>query len=73
VARDPETIQREIEKTRDELARSLDALTERAHPKRYVDEGKQQVLAKLADPKIKYTLIGIGAVIALAILRKLFR
>lgn len=73
MARDPEAIQREIEKTRDQLAESLDALTERAHPKRFVDQGKQQVQAKLEDPKIKYALIGVGAIVALAVLRKLFR
>jgi hypothetical protein len=73
VARDPETIQREIEKTRDALAQSLDALTERAHPKRFVDQGKQQVQAKLADPKIKYALIGVGTLIAVALVRRLFR
>jgi len=72
VARDPESIQHEIEKTRDALADSLDALTDRANPKRFVDSGKQQVQAKLADPKIRYALIGVGAVLVLAVLKKLF-
>lgn len=72
MARDPENIQQEIEKTRDALAASLDALTDRANPKRLVDTGKAQVQAKLADPKIKYALIGVGAVLALAVLKKLF-
>ncbi|GAA1846398.1 hypothetical protein GCM10009836_27450 [Pseudonocardia ailaonensis] len=72
MARDPESIQREIEQTRDALADSLDALTDRANPKRFVDAGKVQVQAKLADPKIKYALIGVGAVLALAVLKKLF-
>ena len=48
-------------------------MTERADPKRFVDQGKQQVQAKLEDPKIKYALIGVGAIVALAVLRKLFR
>lgn len=73
MARDPDTIQREIEKTRDALAESLEALIDRADPKRFVDQGKQQVQARLEDPKIKYALIGVGAVLALAVLRKLFR
>ncbi|WP_181783259.1 DUF3618 domain-containing protein [Pseudonocardia pini] len=72
MARDPENIENEIEKTRDALAASLDALTDRANPKRFVDTGKQQVQAKLADPKIRYALIGVGAVLALAVLKKLF-
>jgi hypothetical protein len=72
VARDPENIQQEIEKTRDALAASLDALTDRANPKRFVDTGKQQVQAKLDDPKIRYALIGVGVILAAAVLKKLF-
>ncbi|MFC5996407.1 DUF3618 domain-containing protein [Pseudonocardia hispaniensis] len=73
MARDPETIQREIEQARDALAESLNELADRAHPRRYVDSGRQQLQAKMADPKIKYALYGVGAVLALALLRKLFR
>lgn len=72
MARDPENIQQEIEKTRDALAASLDALTDRANPKRFVDTGKQQVQAKLDDPKIRYALIGVGVILAAAVLKKLF-
>jgi hypothetical protein len=73
VPRDPDTIQREIEQARDALADSLDALSERAHPKRFVDAGKQSVQSRLADPKIRYSLMAIGAVLVLALLRRLFR
>jgi hypothetical protein len=73
VARDPDTIQREIEEARDALAGTLDVLTERANPKRLVDSGKTSVKERLADPKVKYTLIGVGAVVGLLLLRKLLR
>ena len=73
MARDPDTIQREIEKARDALAESLDVLSERASPKRFVDAGTGEPAAALADPKIKYGLIALGVVIAAAVLRKLFR
>ncbi|MBP2370549.1 hypothetical protein JOF36_006245 [Pseudonocardia parietis] len=73
VARDPENIQREIEKTRDALAESLDALADRAHPKNLIEGGKEQVAEKLADPKIKYTLIAVGALIGLVVVRSIFR
>lgn len=73
MARDPETIQREIEQARDALAESLDALGEKASPKRFVDAGKQSAQDKLADPRIKYGLIALGALIGLAILRRMFR
>ena len=73
MARDPETIQREIERHRNALADSLDALGDRANPKRLVDDGKQSLLARLDDPRIRYALIATGSLIALAVLRGLFR
>lgn len=38
-ARDPEAIQREIEQTRDDLARSIDLLAERLNPKNAAQRG----------------------------------
>lgn len=73
VARDPETIQREIEKARTALAESLDVLSERASPRRLADTGKQNVQARLQDPRIRYGLMAVGAIVALAVLRKMFR
>jgi hypothetical protein len=73
VARDPESIQHEIEQTRDALAESLDALADRANPKNLIEGGKEQVAEKLADPKIKYTLIAVGALVGLALVRSILR
>lgn len=73
MARDPDTIQREIEEARDALASTLDELTERAHPRRLVEGGKQSAQAKLEDPRVKYALIAVGGLVALLVVRKLFR
>jgi len=73
VARDPDTIQREIERSRDALAGSLDVLTARANPKKLADDGRQAAAAKLADPKIKYALIGVGVLVVAALVRSIFR
>lgn len=73
MARDPDTIQSEIEKAREALAESLDVLSERANPKRFVDQGRASLQQRLADPKIKYSLIAVGAILVAAILRRLFR
>jgi Protein of unknown function (DUF3618) len=73
VARDADTIQREIERSRDALAASLDVLTARVNPKKLADDGRQAAAAKLADPKVKYTLIAVGALVALALVRSIFR
>jgi hypothetical protein len=48
-------------------------LSERASPKRFVDHGRATVQQRLADPKVKYSLIAVGAILVLAVLRRLFR
>jgi hypothetical protein len=50
MSRDPETIQREIEQTRDALAGTLDQLAERYSPKAVAGRGKRVALAKLRTP-----------------------
>lgn len=73
MARDPDTIQREIEQARTALASTLDELSERANPQKLVEQGKSSVLDVLSQPKVKYTLIAVGAVVGFALVRKLFR
>lgn len=73
MVRDAETVQAEIERARDALAVAVDELTTRANPKRIVENGKKSIQATLADPRVKFSLIGIGALVAVLILRKLFR
>lgn len=73
MARDPETIEREIEQARDALAERLDALVERVHPKRFVDSGRESVEARLADPRLRYALLAVAALVTVALIRKLFR
>jgi hypothetical protein len=73
VVRDAETIQAEIERARDSLAAAVDELTTRANPKRVVEEGRLTLTATLAEPKVKYSLIAVGALVGLVILRRLLR
>jgi len=73
VARDAETIQAEIERARDALAVAVDELTTRANPKRVVEQGRQTLMSTLAEPKVKYSLIAVGALLALLVVRRLFR
>jgi hypothetical protein len=73
VARDPDTIQREIEQARDALASTLDQLGTQASPKRMMDNARASALTTLDNPKVKYPLIGLGVVILLLILRRLVR
>jgi hypothetical protein len=73
VARDPDTIEREIEQARTALAASLDQLSERASPQRLSEQGKEMAAAKWADPRIKYGVIAAGTLIGLLLLRKLLK
>ena len=73
MARDPDTIQAEIERARDALAVTVDQLTYRANPKRVVERGKLTLRSTLADPKVKAALVGVGVLAVAVILRRLFR
>lgn len=73
VARDPDTIEREIVQARNALASTLDQLGTKANPQRLAEVAKTSVLAKLEDPKVKYPLIGSVVLIGALLLRKLVR
>ncbi|MCT2588050.1 DUF3618 domain-containing protein [Actinophytocola gossypii] len=72
MARDPDTIQREIEQARDALASTLDQLGTKANPKKLVNEAKAGARSTLDNPKVKFPLIGAGVLVVLLILKKLF-
>lgn len=55
MSRDPDTIQREIEQTRDALAGTLDKLADRYSPKAVASRGQHALVAKLRSP------VGIAA------------
>ncbi|RLK54041.1 MULTISPECIES: DUF3618 domain-containing protein [Actinokineospora] len=73
MARDPDTIQREIEQARDALAATLDQLSVKASPKRLVESAKSGARSRLDDPKVRYALIGVGVLVGLLVVRRLFR
>jgi hypothetical protein len=73
MARDADTIERDIEQARDALAATLQEIGTRADPQRLVAAGKEQVETTLGDPRVRYSLIGVGALLVLVLLRKLFR
>lgn len=73
MARDPEAIQRDIDRARDALAITLDELGTRANPQRLVDAGRKDVAETLNRPVVRYSLIAVVALIVFGLLRKLFR
>lgn len=73
MARDAQTIQAEIERARAGLTTAVDELTTRLDPKRALDRGKDRARALWDNPKIKFPVIGAGALVAFLMVRKLFR
>lgn len=70
---DTSSIEREIERARDQLAATLDELSVRASPKRLAETAKRTVSSALAEPKVRYALVGAGALVAALVVRSLFR
>lgn len=73
MARKIEDIQRDIERTRKQLAGTLDELAQRTKPSNLVNDAKSNVLEKLQDPQVQKVLAGIGAVVAAGIAFNVFK
>jgi hypothetical protein len=73
VTRNPETIQREIEQTRDALAGTLDELAERTSPKRLAAVGRERAIAAATSPRGKAVLGAVGALTVLILARRIRR
>ena len=73
MARDINDIQRDIERTRRQLASTLDELADRSKPKNLVDDAKGAATEKLQDRNVLMALAGVGAavvgLVALAVFR----
>jgi hypothetical protein len=68
--RDPDTIKQEIDQARDQLASTVDSLTERANPRRLADDAKTRVIGFVKKPAVAVSLAGIAALaVALAVRR----
>jgi len=61
VARSTDAIQRDIERTRDQLSQTLNELSGRVAPAALADEAKGKVQTLLADPKVQLVLGGVAA------------
>lgn len=63
MARDINDIERDIERTRKQLASTLDELAERTKPSNVVNGAKEKVTSKLQDPKVQKILAGVGTAV----------
>ncbi|BBY30898.1 DUF3618 domain-containing protein [Mycolicibacterium sediminis] len=68
--RDPDTIKREIDEARDQLAVTVDKLAVRANPRRIADEVKAGIVGFVKKPAVTVTLAGVGAVVFVLFVRR---
>jgi Protein of unknown function (DUF3618) len=71
VDRDPEVIKQEIDRTRDQLAATVDTLTERAHPRRIANDFKVATIAFIKKPPVTFALIGVGALTVVVVIHRI--
>ncbi|MDU0479784.1 DUF3618 domain-containing protein [Staphylococcus chromogenes] len=73
MARNIDDIQREIERTRRQLASTLDQLADRSRPQALVGDAKREASLKIQEPKVQAVLGGIAAavvgLVALSVVR----
>jgi hypothetical protein len=68
--RDPESIKREIDQARDQLALTVDSLAERANPQRLADDAKAAVIGFLRKPAVTASLAGAGLLVVFVVIRR---
>ena len=70
MARSTDAIQRDIERTRDQLSETLEQLSARVAPAALAEEAKGKAQSALSDPKVQMILGGVAAgVVLLVVLR----
>ena len=69
--RDPEVIKQDIDRARDQLAVTVDTLAERAHPRRIAADLQVAVLNFVKKPAVTFTLIGVGSLTVVLVIRKI--
>jgi Protein of unknown function (DUF3618) len=68
--RDPDTIKRDIDQARDQLASTVDTLAERANPRRIADDVKAAVLRFVRKPAVAVSLAGVGVLTLVIVVRR---
>lgn len=71
MGRDTDGIERDIERARDELAGTLDALATRANPQRLADDAKATAVNTLRKPVVAGSLIAVGVVVLAVVIKKI--
>ena len=71
--RDPDSIKQDIDQARDQLASTVDALAERANPRRIADDVKAGVVQFVKKPAVALSLAGVGTLVVVLVIRRVRR
>src|SRR3982074_1174481 len=71
--RDPDTIKRDIDQARDQLASTVDSLAERANPRKIADDLRAGVVRFVKKPAVAMSLAGLGALVLALVVRRIRR
>lgn len=69
--REPDKIKQDIDAARDQLATTVDALTERANPRRIADDVMASVVRFVKKPAVAVSIAGLGTVALVLAIRRL--
>ena len=69
--RDPDTIKKDIDLARDQLAATVDSLAERANPRRLADDLKARAVEFVKKPVVIASLVGISSVVVVVVVRRI--
>jgi hypothetical protein len=68
--RDPDTIKRDIDIAREQLATTVDSLAERANPRRLADDLRARVIEFVKKPAVTVSLAGVGALVVVVVVHR---
>ncbi|MCW2559993.1 MAG: hypothetical protein JWP55_3957 [Mycobacterium sp.] len=71
--RDPDSIKQDINQARDQLASTVDALAERANPRRIADDAKAGLVQFVTKPAVAVSLAGVGTLVIVLVIRRIRR
>lgn len=69
--RDPDKIKQDIDVARDQLAGTVDALADRANPRRIIDDVKTGVLQFVTKPAVAASIAGLGGLVLVLAIRRI--
>lgn len=69
--RDPDTIKKDIDQVRGQLASTVDILAERANPRRLADRAKARAIEFVTQPAVVLTLVGLAALAGALVVRRI--